>query len=294
VAGTGWYFPVITPRLSCGLFLGDTRHTHQSTDLLATETHYRAGESLQRHSHERAYFCLVREGAYSETYDGRRRECGPMTFAYHPAGEVHAEQFHERDVVSFNLEVSPQWVGLVRQHTSILDQPFAMNDGPPSRLAERLYQYFHHQAQCFGLLLEGLLLQIVAEAAGRPALRGRRRPVPDWVDQVRELLECSYVEPPALSELASQFGIHPVYLANGFRRHVGCTIGEFVRQARVRRASERLLRTDESIAAIAAAVGFADQSHLTRVFRQLTGTTPAAWRRADRAERRSGRSHKAT
>ena len=52
---------------------------------------------------------------------------------------------------------------------------------------------------------------------------------------------------------------------------------------RVRRAGEMLERTDESISVIAASCGFADQSHLTRVFHAMVGSSPAAWRRQRKA-----------
>jgi transcriptional regulator GlxA family with amidase domain len=52
--------------------------------------------------------------------------------------------------------------------------------------------------------------------------------------------------------------------------------------ARVRRAQQVLLEADARLAEVALASGFADQSHLTRVFRSLTGEAPGAWRRKHR------------
>jgi AraC-like DNA-binding protein len=69
-----------------------------------------------------------------------------------------------------------------------------------------------------------------------------------------------------------------VFLARAFRKHHGCTVGEYVRQLRVERAMERLARSDDSLAAIALDVGFADFSHFARVFKRQTGTTPGRFR----------------
>ena len=44
-----------------------------------------------------------------------------------------------------------------------------------------------------------------------------------------------------------------------------------------------LERTDESISVIASSCGFADQSHLTRMFHAMVGTSPADWRRRRKA-----------
>ncbi|MNW16127.1 Transcriptional activator NphR [compost metagenome] len=48
---------------------------------------------------------------------------------------------------------------------------------------------------------------------------------------------------------------------------------------RIERACALLAQADLSIAAVALACGFSDQSHLTRVFAQALGTTPGMWRR---------------
>jgi transcriptional regulator GlxA family with amidase domain len=50
--------------------------------------------------------------------------------------------------------------------------------------------------------------------------------------------------------------------------------------ARIRRAQDLLRRRNAEIAEVAAATGFADQSHFTRVFREHVGSTPKVWQRA--------------
>jgi len=60
----------------------------------------------------------------------------------------------------------------------------------------------------------------------------------------------------------------------------GETFGETVRARRLAGARDALLGTDLSVAAIAARWGFADASHLSRMFRRTYGQTPSAYRRA--------------
>jgi AraC family transcriptional regulator len=61
-------------------------------------------------------------------------------------------------------------------------------------------------------------------------------------------------------------------------------VGTYLREVRVRRAAARLATGNESIADIALAVGFADQSHLHRWFVRLIGETPARYRRQLRGD----------
>jgi AraC family transcriptional regulator len=85
-----------------------------------------------------------------------------------------------------------------------------------------------------------------------------------------------------LKAVAAAAGVHPVHLARQFRSRMGCTYGEFVRRIRLARALDQLRHTTLPIADIAAATGFADQSHLTRLMTATVGLTPAAYRRESR------------
>jgi AraC family transcriptional regulator len=56
-------------------------------------------------------------------------------------------------------------------------------------------------------------------------------------------------------------------------------MSEYVRKLRVEQARRDLLATDQPLSTIALATGFTDQAHFSRVFKQLTGLTPGAFRR---------------
>lgn len=68
-------------------------------------------------------------------------------------------------------------------------------------------------------------------------------------------------------------------LARQFRWHYGCTVGTYVRRLRVQYAARQLAATRTPLSDVAIAAGFCDQSHLCRVFRQVTGTSPGEFRR---------------
>jgi AraC-like DNA-binding protein len=79
-------------------------------------------------------------------------------------------------------------------------------------------------------------------------------------------------------------GLHPFALLRQFQRVVGLPPHAFVVQLRVERARD-LLRAGRSPASVAAALGFADQAHLTRQFKQRIGVPPGAYARAFRTSR---------
>jgi AraC family transcriptional regulator len=80
----------------------------------------------------------------------------------------------------------------------------------------------------------------------------------------------------SLAELANVVGISQYYFSRLFKQSMGLTPHQYIIQCRVERAKQLLRRGDESIADIAHAVGFSDQSHLTYHFKRLLGITPKA------------------
>lgn len=60
------------------------------------------------------------------------------------------------------------------------------------------------------------------------------------------------------------------------------TLVHYIIQRRTEHAQELMMRTDEPLCQIALNCGFADQSHLSRLFRRVVGVSPATWRRHHR------------
>ena len=90
------------------------------------------------------------------------------------------------------------------------------------------------------------------------------------------------MEPLSLTGLARTVGVHPVHLARSFRHVHACSVGEYLRRMRVGFAERELASSDAPLSDVALRAGFCDQSHFSRTFKRLTGSTPAVWRSAVR------------
>jgi len=84
----------------------------------------------------------------------------------------------------------------------------------------------------------------------------------------------------ALDELAGACNCTPAQFARKFRLHYRMRPHAFVQQRRVEKARQLMGRRTLALKEIALDCGFADQSHLTRVFRQWFGCTPGHYRDA--------------
>jgi AraC-like DNA-binding protein len=99
-----------------------------------------------------------------------------------------------------------------------------------------------------------------------------------WQERLaKEVIETSLVGGIGLAELSVLCGLRTSQFAHGFRRSTGMAPYQWLVKRRVARAKEMLAGT-VSLADIALASGFADQSHLTRIFSRQMGLTPGKWR----------------
>jgi AraC-like DNA-binding protein len=108
--------------------------------------------------------------------------------------------------------------------------------------------------------------------------------LPLWqLKRVMEFIEANISESVRTGDLAAIVNLSTSYFVILFRRVTGESPFIYLRRRRIEHAQEMLLGSDETLARIASDCGLADQSHLTKLFRRLVGSSPAAWRREQRA-----------
>jgi AraC family carnitine catabolism transcriptional activator len=99
------------------------------------------------------------------------------------------------------------------------------------------------------------------------------------VQSILGLLDAGIAESMTVGRLASKVGISRRELLRTLRRETGQTPSEIINSRRLERARSLVLHSHLPLAAVAAAVGFSSQSHLTLRYRQMYGVTPAQHRR---------------
>lgn len=263
-------------------FSGEALGRRELPGFALTEVAYSPGLKMQGHSHEPAYFSLVLQGTYTESYGQKTRDCKASSLVFHPPGEKHAVEFHTKGARIFRVEIKPECLERVREHTSVLDRPLGFQGGWSACLAARLYNEFRATDPAAPLAIEGLTLEILAEASRDEVISYECHP-PRWLRQARDLLHDQFSENLSLADVAEAVRVHPVYLARAWRKHFHCTVGQYLRRLRIESACREIARSDASLAEIAVAAGFYDQSHFSRTFKNITGLTPAEYRIVFRA-----------
>jgi AraC-like DNA-binding protein len=102
---------------------------------------------------------------------------------------------------------------------------------------------------------------------------------PATLRRIREYVDTHLDQNIELESLAATAELSLYHFARTFKQSEGTTPHAFVLERRLARARELLARTDLSLSEVAFAVGFADQSHFTRRFRQMVGVSPGQFRK---------------
>ena len=125
----------------------------------------------------------------------------------------------------------------------------------------------------------------LAMQKGQAVQKGAARALAPWQAQrAIEILVSATSAGCSVGTLADACGLSPSHFAHAFKASTGVPPHRWLLLHRVQRAREVTESTTDSLSAIALSCGFSDQSHLTRAFRSVMGSSPAAWRR----ERRMG------
>src|SRR5918993_4034027 len=237
------------------------------------ETLYSKSLRVPKHDHEEAICCIALTGSCTERYRNRSRDIKPLTVDYLPATHGHSLTFPSVGVRAFSIDISAQWLERGKDYSLDLTESIHSRAGFACSLVMRLYREFQTSDSESSLAIEGLGLELLAEISRQqPSTEGHC--APKWLSLVRDILHEHYAERLRLEPVAKAVGVHPVHLAREFRKHFGCTVGDYLRHLRIDYASIQLLKSNKPLAEIASDAGFADQSHFSRFFKRFTHMTP--------------------
>ncbi len=234
---------------------------------------------LPQHAHPGWSICFVMRGDYRESCGRTIQDFKKGDVIVKTAGATHEDHFGNRGADCLLVELSPQMV----QSTGV--SSLGSLSGAYRRLSlfklgMRICRELRLNDSFTPLALDALTLEVITDMLrSTPSIRLRP---PEWLRRAKDILESSVQSSVSgrmtLQVLADEIGIHPVHLSRVFRRHLGCSVADYLRNRQVGAAASRLAESEDSLASIAYSLGFADQSHFTRVFKEFKGATPKQYR----------------
>jgi len=151
-----------------------------------------------------------------------------------------------------------------------------------SLLDAALHQLYTKENAAHGTILKAasLLRQQIVPPARQEELNGSGRLLAWQVRRVRDYINSHIADTVIVADLGALVNRSEAHFSRAFKRTFGESPHSYVLRRRVELAAQYMLTTNASLSDIALRCGFADQAHLCKQFRQSTGETPAAWRRA--------------
>ena len=212
---------------------------------------WRGHSTIPRHRHVEPYAALILSGGYEESGSFGRYRVQAGQVLLHRMFDAHVDHFHLSGACVLNLRLDEE-------------PDFALGSVPDPDAIARLAEEDPG----------------AATAILKQQLQPLESPAGDWPDQLaRDLLENPGCR---LDAWAEQHGLVPETLSRGFRKVFATSPAGFRVEARTRDALARIARGVAPLAVVAAEGGFADQAHMTRAVRALTGQPPGYWLRSNR------------
>ncbi len=260
-------------KLEPGQWYGEVERSTVVGGIHLSVVRHRQPRSIALHEHVYSYFLMPFAGGYRETRDGVTIEYDPFSLAFHPAGFVHSDEVLAPEAF-FAIELQTDWQTRIGHLFDLSAWRFELQHGEAVWLAVALLQRFLNDDLGDAFEVDAVVSEMLGIAL---RVGDSDRPQRAWVAEVKRLLRERYVERLGLEELAQRVGIHPASLARGFRIDEGISVGTYLNRVRVQEACRRMVDSS-SLADVAGACGFSDQSHLTRVFKSVTGSPPGVFR----------------
>jgi AraC-like DNA-binding protein len=240
--------------------------------------------SFAPHSHDELMIGVMHAGVKSFRCGSSREYAAPGSLVVVNPGEMHTgEREHGRELIYTALYVSETALAAMlacsRGDCPNVRQPVIDDRDIWQCLAEahKLATAGDDTAACEEAMICGVALLFERYGASRLVLS--EAGCPKAVNRAVEFLQARACDHISLEDASNASGIGLFHLIRLFQKHVGLTPYAYLTQVRIAK-SRQLLRLGEPVAQVALDVGFADQAHFTKRFKQLTGTTPALYARS--------------
>lgn len=246
------------------------------------------GHAYDPHWHDSFLVGVTEQGVQQFNCRRAKHQSTPGKVFLLEPGEIHDGEAPTEDGFTYRmLYLDPQW--LKSELSAVFDKApdntqlsFAHTLTGDVRLAHATHLAFQtlHRSELKIVrqtALDDLLERLTAHVHWRARYREDPR-LPRVAQQARAFLHAHFQEDIGLDHLSVATGVDRYRLTRAFKAAFGIAPHAYLVQLRLAKA-RRLLASGEQPAAVAMALGFADQSHLGRWFMRAYGLTPALYRK---------------
>lgn len=244
--------------------------------------------AFQPHFHEYFVFGIIESGVQSFSYGTRYLETRPGSVIALNPQELHTgEPVNAQGYAYRAFYPSAELLERITREFSTKPHAIPCFSGGkvPDKQLYRQFRQLHTLSEYPGSQLEleerlyKFLVTFIQRHAGGTFVMKDYRKAPRTIHRAVEYLEAHYAQKITLADLSALTHVSMYHLARLFQRQMGVPPHRYLECVRIRRAEEALSRGMPVVEA-ALACGFSSQTHLTRTFRKVIGTTPGEYKTA--------------
>lgn len=241
----------------------------------------RAWRSLERHTHATYEFHYVVGGRGSFELQGQDLSIGPGDLFYTRPGTEHR-------VIPADSEYLLQYIAWLELESTLdaqlaADLDAGFGEGRTRRLGDRHHALFAeisrlcgaddpYQRRVAAFKLAAVLYEVMS---GIPAVPHAHPAVARALEIMRARVGQAY----RLDSVVAELGIEKAYFIRVFKKSVGVTPMKYAMSLKMSAAADLLRGTTAPLAVVAQQVGFVDEYHFAKCFKQWSGRAPGAYRR---------------
>ncbi len=229
------------------------------------------------HYHENPYFMYLLRGKLYDINKKRESRCSTGSLVFLNWQETHFNKKESEKARGFHIEFQRDWFEQNKLNLELWEGSQLIENPRAHHLLGKIYFEFCLSDNLSQVSIELLLLQLCENI--EQVLTNKEKQ-PEWIETLKEILHASSNHSNySLNDLAAEVGVHPVHISRSVPKYLSSSLGDYVRQGKIKKALKLMMHGDNSLSEISYLCGFSDQSHFTRTFKIYMGITPGEFRR---------------
>lgn len=223
------------------------------------------------HYHENPYFMYVLQGNMYDVNAKNKTTCPAGSFLLHNWQEPHFNSKESSHARGFHIEFERSWFKENNIDIQLWEGSKLIKNPRLHHILSKIYAEFRHSDSYSQISCELLIAELCDHMEKEKVYQFDKQPA--WLHSLVEIVH-EHSEPLSLTSISSELGIHPGHLSRAIPKYFSTTLGDYIRQVKVKRAIDSMLSSKKTLSAITYDCGFSDQSHFSRTFRSYIGMTP--------------------